>query len=211
MTLCPIWVDVFKGNTSDQTTVKQQLINLHTKLGVKEFTFVRDRGMVTHARIEELEQEGWWESFTYITALTRREMMALIDDADHPIQLELFDHRHLVEVAEGGARYVLCHNPERRERDRETRERMLHLTQVKLDMIQRNVEAGRWKQADVIAQRLYTWVNRWDMARFFEVQYGEGMFSYSRRDAEIERCHCLDGCYVIRSNAHADHQTKEEP
>ena len=62
---CPIWVDVFKGDTADQTTVKQQLINLHTKLGVKDFTFVGDRGMVTHARIEELEQEGWWESFTY--------------------------------------------------------------------------------------------------------------------------------------------------
>jgi len=37
-----------------------------------------DRGMVTHARIEELEKEGWWEAFSYITALTRHEMMALV-------------------------------------------------------------------------------------------------------------------------------------
>ena len=68
---CPIWVDVFKGNTSDQTTVKQQLINLKTQLGLEDFIFVGDRGMVTHARIEQLEKEGWWESLSYITALTR--------------------------------------------------------------------------------------------------------------------------------------------
>jgi hypothetical protein len=207
---CPIWVDVFKGNTSDQTTVKQQLINLHTKLGVEGFTFVGDRGMVTHARIEELEKDGWWESFTYITALTRAEMMALVDDNDHPIQLELFDHHQVGEVEEGGTRYVLCHNPARMERDRETRERLLQLTQAKLDMIQRNVEAGRWKQEKVIAKRLYTWVNRWGMARFFEVHYGEATFSYSRREEEIERYEHLDGCYVIRSNVQAENQTKEE-
>jgi transposase len=103
-------VDVFKGNTSDQTTVKQQLLNLRDKLGVEEFTFVGDRGMVTHARIEELDKEGWWESFRYITALTRAEMMALVEDEKHPIQLELFDHKNLVEVEQDGTRYVLCHN-----------------------------------------------------------------------------------------------------
>ncbi len=55
---CPIWVDVFKGNTSDQTTVKQQMINLKTKLGIDHFTFVGDRGVGTHARVEDLEGEG---------------------------------------------------------------------------------------------------------------------------------------------------------
>ena len=52
---CPVWMDVFKGSTSDQTTVKQELLNLKTKLELEGFTFVGDRGMVTHARIEELE------------------------------------------------------------------------------------------------------------------------------------------------------------
>lgn len=207
---CPIWVDVFKGNTADQTTVKQQMINLHTQLGVKEFTFVGDRGMVTHARIEELEKDGWWERFTYITALTRQEMMALVEDEGHPMQLELFHPHQVAEVEEGGTRYVLCHNPRRMERDRDTRERLLKLTETKLKMIQKNVEAGRWKNKDVIAKHLYIWKNRWGMARFFETQYEEGMFSYSRREEEIERYQRLDGCYVIRSNVSATNQTKEE-
>lgn len=198
---CPIWVDVFKGNTSDQTTVKTQLINLKTQLGVEKFVFVGDRGMVTHARIEELEQEGWWESFSYITALTRQEMMAFVEDDNHPIQLDLFDHQNLIEVQDGPNRYVLCHNPLREKRDCETRLRLLKLTEEKLESIHRNVLAGRYKKKDVIAKKLYRWLNRWNMGRFFHVQYDEGKFSYTRNEVEIDRYSRLDGCYVIRSNA----------
>lgn len=207
---CPIWVDVFKGDTSDQTTVRQQLLNLREKLGLEEFIFVGDRGMVTSARIEELEREGWWESFSYITALTRQEMMSLVEDVNHPMQLELFEHRKLREVEHEGTRYVLCHNPHRMERDRECRQRLLELTEAKLESIKNNVEAGRWKREAVIAQRLYRWLHQWKMQRFFEVHYGEGRFSYRRREEEIQRYARLDGCYVIRSNAAKWKQTTEE-
>jgi len=207
---CPIWVEVFQGNTADETTIKQQMLTLKTKLGVEEFTFVGDRGMVTHARIKELEGEGWWDSFRYITALKRREMMDLVEDEDHPIQLELFDHEHLVEVQDGETRYVLCHNPQRQERDGETRQRLLDRTEAKLEALRKNVEAGRYKKKDVIARRLYRWLDHWHMGRFFEVAYDEGAFSFTRRDEEIERYSRLDGCYVIRSNAQDWKQTTED-
>jgi transposase len=207
---CPIWMDVFKGNTSDQTTVKQELLNLKAKLGLEGFTFVGDRGMVTHARIEELEKEGWWEEFSYITALTRHEMMALVEDEHHPVQLELFDHQRLTEVEHEGTRYVLCHNPQREERDRETRLRLLALTEQKLESLRANVAAGRAKKKDVIARRLYRWLNRWGMERFFAVTCDEGVFTYARREDEIERYARLDGCYVIRSNVASVRQTTEE-
>lgn len=207
---CPIWVDVFAGNTTDQTTVKEELVNLKAKLGLEDFIFVGDRGMVTHARIEELEKEGWWEQFRYITALTRKEMMGLVEDGGHPVQLELFDPKNLAEVEEGGERYVLCHNPQRMERDRETRLRLLALTEGKLQGIKKNVGDGRIKQEKVIAKRLHRWLNRWNMGRFFEVDYGEGRFTYGRKEEEIERYARLDGCYVIRSNAERWRQTTEE-
>ena len=206
---CPIWVDVFKGNTADQSTVKQQLLNLRDKLQVRHFTFVGDRGMLTNARIEELETEGWWESFCYITALKRSEMMQLIEDDTHPLQLELFAHENLAEVEKDGVRYVLCHNPNRQEQDGETRQRLLALTEEKLESLRRNVEAGRYKQKEEIARRLYNWINRWGMERFFTVQYDEGEFLYARKTEEIERYARLDGCYVIRSNSNAERQSTE--
>ncbi len=207
---CPIWIDVFKGNTSDQTTVKQELQNLKTKLGLEKFTFVGDRGMVTHARIEELEKEGWWEDFRYITALTRHEMMALVEDEHHPIQLELFDHKRLTEVEHEGTRYVLCHNPKREQQDQETRLRLLALTHAKLEALHANVLAGRVKNKDVIARRLYRWVNRWGMERFFATTHDEGVFTYTRKEDEIKRYTRLDGCYVIRSNVEVARQTTDE-
>ena len=207
---CPIWIDVFPGNTSDQTTVKREMLNLKEKLGLKKFTFVGDRGMITHARIEELEKEGWWEDFRYITALTRREMMALVEDEEHPLQLELFDHQRLTEVEYDGARYVLCHNPQREQQDQETRRRLLALTQGKLDSLRANVAAGRLKNREVIARRLHRWINRWNMERFFEVTYDQGAFEYTLREDEIERYARLDGCYVIRSNVEREKQSTEE-
>jgi transposase len=207
---CPIWVDVFKGNTSDQTTVKTQLISLKEKLGVTEFIFVGDRGMVTNARIEELEKEGWWESFSYITALTREEMMKAVETENHPVQLDLFDHHQLVEVEKEGTRYVLCHNPQRKDEDQKTRERLLNLTEEKLACIRNNVAGGRIKKKDVIARRLYRWITHWGMERFFEVTYNEGFFSYRRKEEEITRYERLDGCYVIRSNAAKWHEATEE-
>jgi transposase len=207
---CPIWVDVFKGNTADQTTVKQQLHALKNTLGVKSFVFVGDRGMVTHARIEELEKEGWWESFRYITALTRREMVRLIEEDKNPLQLELFDHQNLVELEHEGTRYVLCHNPHRMEQDRETRERLLAKTEAKLLSLCHSVEKGQVKKKEVIARRLHRWINRWGMERFFTVHYDEGVFSYSRNDEEIKRYSRLDGCYVIRSNSETWRQTTAE-
>lgn len=207
---CPIWVDVFKGNTADQSTVKQQLLNLREKLHVENFTFVGDRGMLTHARIEELEAEGWWESFCYITALSRREMMALIEDESHPIQLELFDHQNLAEVEHENVRYVLCHNPNRQEQDGQTRQRLLALTEAKLESLARNVQKGHVKKKDAIARRLHRWINRWGMERFFDVRYADGEFSFSRKTSEIERYARLDGCYIIRSNSKTESQSTEE-
>jgi transposase len=164
--------------------------------------------MVTNARIEELQKEGWWESFSYITALTREEMMTAVETEDHPIQLDLFDHHQLVEVEKEGTRYVLCHNPERKEQDRRTRQRLLDLTEAKLACIGKNVTDGRIKKKNVIARRLYRWINHWKMERFFHVTCDEGSFSYTRNEEEITRYERLDGCYVIRSNTSKETTTE---
>lgn len=205
----PVWIDVYKGNTADQTTVKEQLLNLRDKLGVKEFIFVGDRGMLTRARIRELEDAGWWESFGYISALTRGEILGLIDDEKHPLQPDLFDYQDLAEIEHGGERFVLCHNPNRKCEDMQTRERLLEKTEEKLESLAKNVADGRLRNKDKSARRLYRWINRWGMARFFTYKYAEGFFEYARNMEEIERFSAIDGCYVIRARA-GDSLSKEE-
>jgi transposase len=196
----PVAVEVFKGNTSDQTTVVAQIHNLREKFGVKNLVFIGDRGMLTEARIEEVESWAETNRIDYITALTRSRMMELVEDEDTPFQIEMFDTKNLAAVHYEGRRYILCHNPLRRERDETTRERLLALTEKKLAAIAANVAAGRLKRRDAVAKRLFRWLNRWGMEKFFIVEYGEGKFSFQRNEETLARYRALDGCYVLATS-----------
>ena len=193
----PLATEVFKGNTSDQTTLGGQMKRLRERFGAERLIFIGDRGMVTSARIEEFESGFFGLGVDFITALKRKDMMELVERQDSPVQLGLFDHHNLAEVVDGNRRYILCHNPNRKEEDSTTRERLLFLTERKLMEIAKAVASGRLKKKDKILQRLYKWIDRWKMAKFFKVEVGEGRFSYKRDEGEIERYSRLDGCYVL--------------
>ena len=195
----PVSAQVFEGNTADQSVALSQVDALREKFGVREIVFVGDRGMITSKRIEELGAADYkWAR--YITAIKRSDMMQMVEDQTHPIQIELFDERNLVEVREGAARHILCHNPMRREHDAAVRLRLLEKTEEKLESIEANVRAGRLKNKSKIEKRLWRWLNRWGMERFFTVEADEGRFAWWRDEEQIERYSRLDGCYVITSN-----------
>ena len=69
---------------------------------------------------------------------------------------------------------------------------------------------GRLKNKDKIAKRMYTWINKWNMGRFFEVAYEQGKFSYRLKEDEITRYAHLDGCYVVTSNLEKEKATTDE-
>ena len=96
----PLAVRVFKGNTKDETTVLGQIEELKDDFGVTEMVFVGDRGMIASKRLEDLEADGYGWLKT-ITALKRSDMMALVEDEEHPIRLGLFDVMNLREVVDG--------------------------------------------------------------------------------------------------------------
>jgi len=205
----PLAIKVFPGNTKDETTVIGQMARIKEQLGVKEFVFVGDRGMVTNAIREELDADTE-RLVDYVTALTRSEILDFIEADDHPLQPGLFDQRNLVEVVHEQKRYVLCHNPEKCSEDRRTRERLLQLTEEKLESVRRNVAAGRYKREKVIAKRLYRWLNRWGMQKCFNVYYGEATFSYERNEDEIAERSSIDGCYVITTTLDAEQMDNNE-
>ncbi len=49
---CPVGVEVFAGNIRDASTVAAKIQELRREYGLKEVTFVGDRGMVTQANAE---------------------------------------------------------------------------------------------------------------------------------------------------------------
>jgi len=199
----PLALRVFNGNTRDDTTVIDWLDRLRDQFGARDLVFVGDRGMVTSSIRREIDESDR-DRIEYITALTRREIMDRLDDDGHPLQLGLFDHRDLAEIEHDGQRYVLCFNPDKQSEDRQTRNRLLDKTEEKLRMVERNVAEGNWKKEKVIAARLHRWLDRWNMGRFFEIEYGPGTFSARRDEEKVRQWERLDGCYVILTTVKSD-------
>ena len=195
----PIAVEVFEGNTSDQTTVMERIDTMRTDFGINEMIFIGDRGMITKARRNDLDAEQY-SKVKYISALTRKEFHQFLEDQSHPIQLGIFDREKLVEVESEGVRYVLSFNPEKEEEDRQTRLRLVEKTKEKLQMIERNVLKGRWKRSKVIAKRLFSWVNKWGMERFFNYEYDDGKFTFEFDEERLKSYEAIDGFYVITTD-----------
>ena len=192
----PVSIEVFRGNTSDQMTVLECIDKLREEFGIEEMIFVGDRGMLTKARRKDLN-ECEYERVKHISALPRKEFMDFLEDQNHPLQPGLFDRHKLVEVEFDNIRYILSFNPEKEAEDRRTRLALLKKTEEKLNMISRNVNKGRWKNEDVIAKKIHTWINHWNMAKFFDYEYGYAHFSFSIKEDKIKQYESIDGFYVI--------------
>lgn len=203
----PISVEVFAGNTADQTTVMARIDSMRERFGIDEMVFIGDRGMLTKARRNDLQSEDY-EKVKYISALSRGEFTKFLDDDNHPLQLSLFDRQNLVEVEKDGIRYVLSFNPELENESRETRERLIEKTAEKLAGIKNSVVAGRLKDRDKIAQRLYRWHDKWGSGRFFKVDYAKGKFEYKLDEEKVNDYAKIGGFYVLTSDV-VDLSTEE--
>ena len=130
---CPVGVEVYAGNTKDETTVIDKIREIKRDYGIEKIIFVGDRGMVTQSNVEALKDE---EDLQMIGALTHGAMMSLLKEK--VIALDLFDERNIHEVtdpADPSRRYCLCRNPATAKRETATRQRLLGLTATALDAI----------------------------------------------------------------------------
>src|SRR2546427_7213284 len=89
----PVAVEVFAGNTGDPTTVASQVEKLKQRFGLEQVVLVSDRGMLTSARLRELEKLG---GVGWITALRAPQIKALVESGS--LQLSIFDERNLADI-----------------------------------------------------------------------------------------------------------------
>ena len=126
---CPVGVEIFKGNTSDQMTVLDQVKKISDKYGIKKAVFVGDRGMLTQKRINEIDADY----FKTITALTHAELRSLIEKKS--IQMDLFDEMNITEIIDSEdkeIRYMLCKNEKEKRKERSTRNSLIEKVETLL-------------------------------------------------------------------------------
>jgi len=198
---CPIAVEVFPGNTADPATVAAQVAKLRERFGIERIAWVGDRGMLTSARIEQVLRPA---AMDWMGSLRAPQIAQLA--AEHgPFQPSLFDERNLLEISSEhfpGERLVICRNPLLAGERARKREELLAATEVDLTKIAlacaRTRNPLRGEQA--IALRVGRIVDRFHMAKHFELTITGTAFSYRRKAQAIAAEAMFDGLYVIRTS-----------
>ena len=193
---CPIGVEIFKGNTSDQTTVLGQVKKISEKFGIHEVIFTGDRGMLTQKRIDEIKETD----FKTITALTHKELESLVKKEN--IQLDLFDQMNITEIIDSEdneTRYMLCKNEREKKKEGETRGRMIG--KVK-ELLTKKANVKKKREVQKVAASVGRIFEKYRIEKFFNWKVGErGELSWSLKHNIIEKEKELDGCYVIKTDA----------
>ena len=205
----PVAVQVFDGNTADPMTVGPQIEKLRRRFGLERVVLVGDRGMLTEARIREEVGPAWLD---WISALRGPAVRKLVESG--AVQLSLFDETDLVEIrgdAYPGERLMVCRNPLLAEERARKREDLLCATEALLDAIVAAAarEKRRLKGRDKIALRAGKVVNKYKMAKHFELAIGDNAFGYRRKAESIAAEAALDGLYIVRTSLPASEMDAE--
>jgi hypothetical protein len=154
--------------------------------------------MITSARIEALRELG---GLSWITCL-RAPAIAKLAAEDGPLQLSLFDQQDLAEITHPdypGERLIACRNPYLATERARKREALLAATEALLAPITAAVAEGRLAGADRIGLRAGKVINRYKMAKHFDVTITDTSLAITRRADQITAEAALDGIYVLRT------------
>jgi len=213
----PIAVRVFKGNTSDTTTVPEQILILSKKFNVKRLTFVGDKGMVRGPQIDQLNDA----KFNYITSITKKEINKLL--ALDIIQLELFTETiaevedeievKVEEVNKNGKvikkiikqkiRYIIRRNPLRTEEIRINRRNKIKKIVGLASEKTKYLKEGDKRSTEVAKREVVNKIKKLKLAKaiFAEIDEEDTRKIIVRIDAhELSKIEKLDGCYVVKTD-----------
>jgi hypothetical protein len=193
-------VRVHEGNTQDQQTLPDAVAAVSERFGIERVVLVGDRGMITSAHADTLKAHG----VGFLSALKAPQIRALVDAGE--LQLSLFDQTNLAEISSarfGGERLIVCRNPSVAAERARKRAELLAATEVELDKVLAMVEGprGGLRHADAgrIGARVGKTIDKYKMAKHFQLEITDGRFAYRRKHAQIEAEAALDGLYVLRT------------
>ncbi len=214
---CPVCVEVFAGNTKDESTVEEKIQQLQSSYGIKRMVFVGDRGMLTQANQEKLKGNG---DLDMISSLTHPQILELIKDKT--IEPELFDESKIIEIADPNTPdkwLYLCRNPNTAQREKSTRKSLMQALGDRLDKIAQGAKK-KSANAEQIAVRLGRAFEKYSLGKFVkweiidvkvgkQARAGKGL-SWSWDENKIASESLIDGCYVISSTAPKGEMSAEE-
>jgi hypothetical protein len=201
----PVAVRVFPGSTGDPSAFTEIVQVVREKFGLAKMVLVGDRGMITSARIQALNQleDGTQrpDPYGWITALRAPAIKKLMAD-DGPLQLSLFDQQDLAEITSEnfpGERLIACRNPVLAAERARKREDLLAATEKLLAPVIARVQAGRLRGAGPIGVEAGKVISKYKTAKHFGLAITDDSLTVTRRQDQINAEAALDGFYVLRT------------
>lgn len=199
----PLAVKVFKGNTSDVTTLPDQIETVKNRFGVDEVVFVGDRGMIKTKGKEKLNDVN----FRYISALTDPQVRTLLKE--QVIQIGLFDE-NVAEVQHDPERLILRKNPAVAAKQAACKQDKVETLQRLVN--ERNAFVAQSKRAKPEAglNRFNRWIKRYKIGSFASVKLNDRQLELTIDEDALEQASMLDGCYVLVTDVPAQKMDKEK-
>jgi hypothetical protein len=201
----PAAVRVFPGNTGDPAAFTEIVTVIRDKFGLAKMVMVGDRGMITKARIEALNQDEDGnkvpDPYGWITALRAPAIRKLMADGG-PLQMSLFDQQNLAEITSPdypGERLVACRNPVLAADRARTRSELLAATEKLLAPIIARVAAGTLTGAGEIGVAVGKVISKYNTSKHFVITITDDSLTVARSQAQIGAEAALDGFYVLRT------------
>jgi len=189
----PVSIEVFDGNTQDPKTVLSQIRKLSERFGVRDVTFVGDRGMIKSAQIEELGAEH----FHYLTAITKPQIQTLLKGG--VLQLEMFDEK-ICEVAIEGVRHILRRNPVRADEISAGRQSKFDALARLAGKKNRYLEQHPRAHLDVALRDARAFAARLRVDKWVEITAEGPRIDLAQNHAALKETGLLDGCYVLKTD-----------
>lgn len=195
----PIALDVYPGNTTDSTTVPDQIEKVRQRFALTRVVLVGDRGMLTQTQIDTLKK---YPGLGWISALRSEAIRGLI--AKGTLLRSRFDQVNLAEITSPdfpGERLLACYNPLLAAQRRDKRCRLLTATEQNLQRLAAEVQRRTQKPltAAEIGLKAGKIIGRHKMAKHFQLQIADNSFCWCRDALSIGCEEQLDGIYVIRT------------
>lgn len=189
----PIAHQIYNGNVSDKSTLKQTIDTLKKRFQIKRCIFVGDRGLVSQENLNYLIQE----EYPFIVALRKRncdEVKGILNAASGNYAI-LSPILRCKEVMLKDMRYLICKNPQKQVDDKTFRDNLIKLVSQELRQLSQRSDAQSKlkKAAEILAlkkAKRYFLIGIDKQNNFFW-RLNEGGIAYEKE---------LDGVYILKTD-----------
>src|ERR1039458_5025634 len=201
----PVGYEIFDGNRTDVTTLKEMVELMELKYGKAHRVWVFDRGIVSKKNMAYLKERG----IQYIVGTPRNMLKGFEHELDengwdkmeNGVEVKIVKH-----LGDEQEKFVLCRSKGRAEKEHAMLKRQMDKLEGELQKIKKGINNGRLKDLGKIERRIGRWQGRYAGAnRMMAVELvkdGDRLvdLKMERREELLELAKKVHGCYLLATN-----------